>query len=107
MPVNPKDRHVLVLALAVHVEAAVIVTSNLRDFPARDCEPYGVDALSPDEFLAGIAHADRSTVRDALAAVAARRQRPPVTTDELLDRLSNTLPAFVDLLRPADPRADK
>ena len=99
MPINDKDRHVL--ALAVHVEAAVIVTSNLRDFPARDCEPYGVEAVSPDEFLAGIAEADPSTVRDVVAAVAARRQRPPITTDELLDRLSNTLPEFVDRLRAA------
>ena len=86
-------------ALAVHVEAAVIVTSNLRDFPTRDCEPYGVEALSPDEFLAGIADADPSAVRDALAAVSARRQRPPITTGELLDRLSTSLPEFVGRLR--------
>ena len=44
MPVNEKDRHVL--ALAVHVEASVIVTFNLRDFPNDACEPYGIEASS-------------------------------------------------------------
>jgi predicted nucleic acid-binding protein len=37
MPVDEKDRHVL--ALAVDVEANVIVTSNPRDFPAAACRP--------------------------------------------------------------------
>jgi predicted nucleic acid-binding protein len=39
MPVNPKDRHVL--ALAVHVGASVVVTDNVRDFPAEACQPFG------------------------------------------------------------------
>lgn len=49
MPIQAKDRHVL--AAAVGVGADVIVTDNLRDFPASSLEPYGVEAQSLDSFL--------------------------------------------------------
>jgi hypothetical protein len=49
MPVNRKDRHVL--ALAVHLDIGVIITENLRDFPRRLCEPHGVEAITPDDYL--------------------------------------------------------
>lgn len=43
------DRHVL--AAAVRGQAEVIVTENLRDFPASATLPYDVSALHQDEFL--------------------------------------------------------
>lgn len=49
MPIQAKDRHVL--AATVSVGADVIVTDNLRDFPAPSLEPYGVEAQSLDAFL--------------------------------------------------------
>lgn len=46
---DPDDRHVLAAAIAG--KASVIVTWNLKDFPARDLRPYGVTSQSPDDFL--------------------------------------------------------
>jgi predicted nucleic acid-binding protein len=46
---NPKDRHVV--AAAVKAGAQVIVTSNLRDFPAAALSDWGIEAQHPDEFL--------------------------------------------------------
>lgn len=46
---HPKDRHVL--AAAARADAAVIVTANLKDFPAAALEPYQIDAVHPDDFL--------------------------------------------------------
>lgn len=46
---DPDDRHVLATAIAS--KASVIVTWNLKDFPARDLRPYGVTSQSPDDFL--------------------------------------------------------
>lgn len=49
------DRHVL--GAAIHADAQVIVTRNLRDFPADRLTQWGVEAQHPDEFLAGL-HTD-------------------------------------------------
>ena len=46
---DPTDRHVL--AAAIVGRADVIVTSNLKDFPADVLQPYGIEAQHPDEFL--------------------------------------------------------
>jgi hypothetical protein len=43
------DRHVL--AAAIHAEADVILTSNLRDFPPTVLAPHGLVRQAPDEFL--------------------------------------------------------
>lgn len=49
---DPDDRHVLAAAIAG--KASVIVTWNLKDFPARDLLPYGVTSQSPDDFLSDL-----------------------------------------------------
>jgi hypothetical protein len=49
---DTKDRHVL--AAAVACDADRIVTCNMRDFPHASCEPHGVEAEHPDDFLLGI-----------------------------------------------------
>ena len=43
------DRHVL--AAAIRCGADVIVTFNLKDFPIRSLEPFGIEAQHPDEFV--------------------------------------------------------
>jgi hypothetical protein len=40
-----------VLAAAIHSRAQIILTSNLRDFPATALAPHGLVAQGPDEFL--------------------------------------------------------
>jgi hypothetical protein len=93
MPIAEHDRHVL--ALAVHVEADSIITFNLRDFPANACEPYGVEAIDPDTFVAAIADTDPARVRVALGDIVRRRTRPPMIVNEILGRLVTNLPTFV------------
>lgn len=46
---DPDDRHVL--AAAIIGKAKVLVTFNLRDFPATALEPYGIDLQHPDTFI--------------------------------------------------------
>ena len=46
---DPDDRHVL--ATAIHAEAKVIVTCNLRDFPIDALGQYDIRAISPDAFF--------------------------------------------------------
>jgi len=49
---DPDDRHVLAAAIAG--KASVIVTWNLKDFPAKALRPHGIAAISPDDFLVGL-----------------------------------------------------
>jgi predicted nucleic acid-binding protein len=46
---DPDDRHVL--AAAIHGQADVIVTLNLRDFPSKTLSQFGIEPQHPDEFI--------------------------------------------------------
>jgi predicted nucleic acid-binding protein len=45
---DPKDRHVL--AAAARGGAEVLVTENLRDFPAQAVHPYNIEVVNQDTF---------------------------------------------------------
>jgi predicted nucleic acid-binding protein len=94
---EPKDRHVLATAVASDAEA--IVTLNLKDFPPEACEPFAIEPLHPDVFLLDLYGLDSDDVYEALKRQAAALSRPPMTPDELLDRLEVTVPSFVQTIR--------
>jgi len=92
------DRHVL--AVAIHVQAEYIVTFNLDDFPNAILRPYGIEAVSPDEFVLRLI---QETPRTVLQAVKKHRLgliRPPKTVDEYLATMEKQgLPKTVAFLR--------
>lgn len=96
MPVNEKDRHVL--ALAVHVEAPVIVTNNLRDFPPVLLVDHGVEAMNVDAFVLGQVERDPAGVVGAIDAMAARRRRDPKTRHDIIDVLASEMPQAMTAL---------
>jgi len=49
---DPGDRHVLAAAIAAKAE--VIVTLNVRHFPAEVLAPLGIEAVTPDQFLCSL-----------------------------------------------------
>jgi hypothetical protein len=93
------DRHVL--AAAIHARAGVIVTFNLKDFPAAALAPYGIQAQHPDDFVSHL-------LDDApdLVCVAVKKQRealknPPKSVAEFLEALQRIgLPETAAKLRP-------
>jgi predicted nucleic acid-binding protein len=74
---DPDDRHVL--AAAITTAANVIVTFNLKDFPAAAIAPYDIEAQHPDTFLnsyiAATPHHVLAAGRDCLS----RLTRPSIT----------------------------
>lgn len=88
---DEKDRHVL--AAAVRCGAEVIVTSNLRDFPADSLEPWDVQAQHPSEFLINLYTMDSGIVVSKLNDIARDRGRMP---QECLAKLSKSVPAFAN-----------
>ncbi len=97
MPVNEKDRHVL--ALAVHVEAPMIVTENLRDFPPELLADRGIEAIDVDTFVVGHVERDPIGVLGAIDAMAARRRRHPKTSHDIIEVLAASLPHAMAALR--------
>jgi hypothetical protein len=79
------DRHVLAAAIAAG--AAVIVTSNLDDFPAETLEPHGIEAKTPDDFVLDQIGLDEGRIRDCVHQIARGRTRPPKTYEAILDAL--------------------
>ena len=95
MPINEKDRHVL--AAAVACEAQIIVTHNLKDFPQDLLASYKIKAQSPDEFLVQLFQEKPLALKKVLTNQAAQLRHPPLTVLEVLDRLKQEAPNFVQI----------
>lgn len=92
-----KDRHVL--AAAVAADSELVVTFNLDDFPAEACEPVGVEAVHPDDFLLDLHDLAPEAVRAALEQQAADLN-PPWPLEQLLEALATAgVPRFVATVR--------
>jgi predicted nucleic acid-binding protein len=82
---DPDDRHVL--AAAIRARAQVIVTSNLRHFPAEEVRQWDIEPKSPDGFVRDQIGLDRDIVYAAVQQIADSWRNPPGSTDDVLDRL--------------------
>lgn len=97
-----RDRHVVAAAVKIH--AQVVVTFNLRDFPADSLAPYGIEAQHPDTFLTNLADLAPQLVTQVIDHQAAALRKPPMTYDDVLDNLTGQVPEFVALMRRAATR---
>ncbi len=79
---DPNDRHVL--AAAIVARADVIVTRNLRDFPAEVLDRYDIEAQHPDEFVCHLLDLAPVLVVDTVREQQADLTNPPVPMAELL-----------------------
>ena len=97
MATSASDRHVA--AAAIVAGARVIVTLNLRDFPATALAPHGVEAQSPDQFLQQLSAHDPTAMLQIIAEQAADLVSPPLTVNDILDELAIFAPKFATLMR--------
>lgn len=80
------DRHVL--AAAIRGGAQLIVTFNLKDFPAHALDPYGVEAVHPDEFVAYQLDLHEGAIVHAAKRHRAALVNPSKTAEDYLDTLA-------------------
>ena len=85
---DPDDRHVL--AAAIHAQATLILTFNLRDFPDDILAPYGIQAQHPDEFLCILLEGDPESVCAAAEEHRQALKSPPKTREQYLETLTET-----------------
>lgn len=94
MPNHPKDRHVL--AAAVYGKVDAIVTLNKRDFPIDCMGTFGVERLTPDEFLVQQWHLDTVLVRSRVVEQVTACKK---SMDGHLALLERMVPRFAALVR--------
>lgn len=94
---DANDRHVL--AAAIRSRSSVIVTFNLKDFPAEVLDAHDVEAQHPDEFIAHLIDLNPALVLEAVRRCRANLKNPPKTQEEYLDSLlKQGLPETVAML---------
>ena len=84
---DPDDRHVL--AAAIHASADVIVTCNLKDFPAEALAGFSIEAQHPDDFLVYLLDEAPGVVCAVVKRQRESLRNPPRTAEELLATLEN------------------
>lgn len=95
---DPNDRHVL--AAAIMCQADVIVTNNLKDFPADVMAKYRIDVQSPDVFLNHLYDLNPGAFCTAVHEQRQRLRSPKYTAEQLLETFyKQGLPLTVNKLR--------
>ncbi|THH34593.1 PIN domain-containing protein [Neolewinella litorea] len=82
---DQKDRHVL--AAAIKVNANVIVTNNLKDFPEDYLKRFGLSVKSADEFLAETIDLAPNRAVEAFRELVLYRRNPDQDEYEVLQAL--------------------
>jgi len=80
---DPDDRHVL--AAAIVSDANIILTCNLRDFPAEVLAFHNIRAQHPDMFISGLLDQAPHRVIEAVLDQQASLVNPPVPMSDLLN----------------------
>ena len=82
---DPDDRHVL--AAAITAAADVIVTFNLKDFPAATLALYGMEAQHPDAFLKSFINVMPTRVLAGVRDCLAWLTNPPISAVDYLSAM--------------------
>lgn len=81
------DRHVL--AAAIKTNADLIITNNLKDFPADYLSTFGIKAKTPDDFFTDIIDLNHDLSVQAFKKMVLGKKNPPFNEYEVLDILRN------------------
>lgn len=82
---DANDRHVV--AAAIRAGAQSIITANLKDFPDKKLEPFGLKAIHPDEFALDCIDLAPGKICTVIQNQAADLKNPAHTVSELLEKL--------------------
>lgn len=92
---DPKDKHVL--AAAIKTNANVIVTNNIKDFPEKYLQSFGLKAYTADAFLTDTIDLNPIQAIAAFREMVLNKRNPPLNEYEVLDQLRK-----IGLLKTAD-----
>jgi predicted nucleic acid-binding protein len=79
---DENDRHVLAAAIAGRAD--VIVTHNIKDFPATELDRFGIEAQDPDTFLVHQRGLNNQLFLQCVRRILRRMTNPPVSVEDYL-----------------------
>lgn len=82
---NEKDCHIL--AAAIKVNANIIVTNNLKDFPEEYLASFGLAAKSADDFVTDLIDLNTEQAVKAFLEMVQHKRNPSLTDLQVLDQL--------------------
>lgn len=90
---HPGDRHVL--AAAIRGNCPLVLTFNLKHFPADALKAWNTQASHPQDYLSVLYDMEPAQVTACLCEIAARRH---IEVEDVLIRLGKVLPTFAQRL---------
>lgn len=88
-PVDAKDRHVVMTAIAARADA--VITYNVRDFAAGHLQKtLHLEVLHPDDFIMDLITLNEKRAVAAFRELRSRKKNPPWDVDELVRRMSES-----------------
>jgi hypothetical protein len=99
------DKHFL--AAAIHSKSTIIVTANIKDFPAAELQKHGIKAMTADDFICSLVDEFGEEGAAGLGVIVnlvkSRLKNPPVLWSQYLHTLEtlsgNALPNTVARIR--------
>ena len=79
--------------------AQIIVTLNLRDFPATALRGHGIEVSSPDQFLLDLQTTNPGLLASIIERQAAALSRPPTSVERVIENIAVQAPRFSAALR--------
>lgn len=99
---DPNDRHVV--AGAIVARADMIVTANIKDFPAAELDRFDLHAKTPDDFLLDLMDLDPDKMVETITEQAGAALNPPLTAEDVLIALGRAgAPEFARVVREQLP----
>jgi predicted nucleic acid-binding protein len=83
----PDEKDCYVLAAAVKINAHVIVSNNVKHFPEKILNSYGLKIKSADDFLTDIIDLNPVTAIEAFREMVLNKKNPDLDEYEVLNRL--------------------
>lgn len=80
---DEKDKHVL--AAAIKTNAHLIVTNNLKDFPEKYLDTFGLKAISADDFLTDLIDLNHEVAIKAFKELVLNKKNPEMNEFEVLE----------------------
>lgn len=96
--INPKDRHVV--STAICSNSQVILTYNIKDFPAEDLNQFSIEVQTPDEFLINILNLSYKKVLNIYEEMESQYKNPPIPREILLQWFKARAPKFTSMIIP-------